>query len=386
MDTSALVDAGLSAGEAATYLALLEAGSTTAGPVIKKTGFHRATAYALLQRLIEKGLASSVIKGKKRYFEAADPEVLLDVMRERENHLRSLLPHLQVKRELAKVRHEATVYEGEQGMRTVFEMMLRALQPGDEHIVFVAADVAEPFSRFLEGWSRRRARKGVRGRIILNEGARHLISVNRSLPLTEVKTVPREFSTPGEVHVFGESVAIVLWGDRPLAFLIGSRQIADSFRGYFRVLWDQDVTVYHGFEDVSRLFFSRIDRYRPGEEYQVLGATWGKAQRERVQRFFLDYHRHRLEKGVRVTLLGNHADQQALRTGLANAGDPSFSSSRVASLPKGMDNPMQINLYRDEAIIILWTKDPIAFSIRNKQVRDSFKAYFDQLWVLSRKR
>ncbi len=47
---------GLSEAEARVYLALLETGSTLAGPIIKKTGLHRGTTYQILQRLKEKGL------------------------------------------------------------------------------------------------------------------------------------------------------------------------------------------------------------------------------------------------------------------------------------------------------------------------------------------
>ncbi|MBU2442745.1 MAG: helix-turn-helix domain-containing protein, partial [Nanoarchaeota archaeon] len=62
-----LEDLGLSEAEAKVYLALLETGSTLAGPIIKKTGLHRGTTYQILQRLIEKGLVSYVIKAGKRY-------------------------------------------------------------------------------------------------------------------------------------------------------------------------------------------------------------------------------------------------------------------------------------------------------------------------------
>ncbi|MBU1270375.1 MAG: helix-turn-helix domain-containing protein [Nanoarchaeota archaeon] len=79
-----LEDLGLSEAEAKVYLALLETGSTLAGPIIKKTGLHRGTTYQILQRLIEKGLVSYVIKAGKRYFEATDPNRFLAILKEKE--------------------------------------------------------------------------------------------------------------------------------------------------------------------------------------------------------------------------------------------------------------------------------------------------------------
>ena len=67
LETDALVDAGLTNAEARVYLALLELGSTTAGPVIKKAGLHRGTTYQVLQRLLEKGhqsLLADLLKPK----------------------------------------------------------------------------------------------------------------------------------------------------------------------------------------------------------------------------------------------------------------------------------------------------------------------------------
>ena len=82
-----LQELGLSEAEAKVYLALLETGSTLAGQIIKKTGLHRGTTYQILQRLKEKGLVSSIIKGKKQYFEPASPDRLMDVLKERQDKI-----------------------------------------------------------------------------------------------------------------------------------------------------------------------------------------------------------------------------------------------------------------------------------------------------------
>ena len=59
----------LAKNESKLYLSLLELGSASATQLIQKSGLHRAVVYDILERLIEKGLASFVIKGRKKYFE-----------------------------------------------------------------------------------------------------------------------------------------------------------------------------------------------------------------------------------------------------------------------------------------------------------------------------
>ena len=57
---------GLTETELNVYKALLRMGISLAADVIKSAQIHRATAYDVLNRLMEKGLASYIIKNKKK--------------------------------------------------------------------------------------------------------------------------------------------------------------------------------------------------------------------------------------------------------------------------------------------------------------------------------
>ena len=57
---------GLTETELNVYRALLRMGMSLAADVIKSAQIHRATAYDVLNRLMEKGLASYIIKNKKK--------------------------------------------------------------------------------------------------------------------------------------------------------------------------------------------------------------------------------------------------------------------------------------------------------------------------------
>ena len=78
MDIKLLLEAGLTEGEVKVYLALLEIGETTTGPLIKKAKVSASKCYDILERLIQKGLVSSSVKANMKYFSAADPKRILD--------------------------------------------------------------------------------------------------------------------------------------------------------------------------------------------------------------------------------------------------------------------------------------------------------------------
>lgn len=48
------------------------------------------------------------------------------------------------------------------------------------------------------------------------------------------------------------------------------------------------------------------------------------------------------------------------------------------------ETPATINIYKDVVFIALWTKNPVAFRVKDKKVADSFKKYFEVMWNLAK--
>ena len=128
---SILEEVGLAGNEVKVYLALLDLGSALAGEITKKSGVNRTNVYDTLDKLIEKGLVSYVIKANRKYFEAASPERLINYLDEREEDIKrkrelvnSILSELRKKRNLSKESQEATIYKGKKGLKSIAEDVL----------------------------------------------------------------------------------------------------------------------------------------------------------------------------------------------------------------------------------------------------------------------
>jgi hypothetical protein len=52
-----------------------------------------------------------------------------------------------------------------------------------------------------------------------------------------VKVLPKEYMSPSEVDILGGKVAIVIYEDEPIAFLIDNAKVAKGFSQYFEMLW-----------------------------------------------------------------------------------------------------------------------------------------------------
>lgn len=380
IDKEVLESIGLTNVEAKVYLDLLELGSSTAGPLIKRLGLHRGTTYSVLERLIEKGLVTYIIKAGKRYFTAADPEVFLDMLKEREEKVKQILPKLKSKKERAQIKQIATIYEGNKAVKSFYEEMLRLSKPGDEQLVFGTQKLTEYFKNYFKNYERRRIKKGLKLKIAYSEAEKDLIKFKKDLPLTEVKTIPKELTTPAEIDICGITTAIVLWAKNPLAFVMQNKDVADSFRSYFNLLWQQEVKIYRGFDDVMGKFASMIDFLKEGEEYYVLGATLGE-WRNRLRKWFGDYHRERIKRKIRLKILYIPKIRDEITYEMTHTGDPKMHLTEIKELPSAFSSPMQINLYRgDRVLIFFFGKDMMCFEIESEVLYKNFKAYFDAIW------
>ena len=106
-----LRELGFSKNESRVYLALLEIGSSNVGRVAARSGVYRTNVYDALEGLVKKGLSSFVVKKGVKYFEAINPEALLEILRERESKLVKILPLLKekhtIKEEVARTWRKA---------------------------------------------------------------------------------------------------------------------------------------------------------------------------------------------------------------------------------------------------------------------------------------
>ena len=53
-------------------------------------------------------------------------------------------------------------------------------------------------------------------------------------------------------------------------------------------------------------------------------------------------------------------------------------------LPKMKNSPVSTNICGDEIAFILWSETPYIIKIKNKEIANSYKNYFDLLWKISR--
>src|SRR3989344_4425511 len=91
---SSLEYIGLKPKEAKIYLALLELGEASVVQIAKSAGIKRTTVYNILPDFINRGLAASTFKKKRKVYFIEDPRSLKNDVKEKESVIDKVMPEL----------------------------------------------------------------------------------------------------------------------------------------------------------------------------------------------------------------------------------------------------------------------------------------------------
>ncbi|MBW3014490.1 helix-turn-helix domain-containing protein [Candidatus Woesearchaeota archaeon] len=374
MNKAILEGIGLTKSEISVYLALLELGSSSTGKIVDKSGASSSKIYEILDRLIQKGLVSYVLKANVKYFEAAPPKRILDYIEEKkasisqqETEVKKLLPELELKRSLAGIGSETQVFKGMKGAKTAFDDILNTLKRNEKYYLFAHSEVKPEFQMFLNQIHSKRAKAGIKCDIIVNELARKDWEIVAKLKGTRIKYVQKELFTPFAFIIYKDKVLISIASDQ-VFIQVKSEKLADGLRSYFDFLWSQKTNTYVGRESLRNLFTEMLEfgDYVVYAEVtrimDILGAD-----------FFLWWQNEKKKRGItsRGIMGEKHRLHKATKSSLTN----------FKFIP-GFENPSgDLFVFKDKVVNVVYTtKEPIAFLIDNKEVADNNRAHFETLW------
>lgn len=246
METELLQEIGLNKSEAKAYLALLELGSSTTGPIMDKAKISSSKIYGVLSRLAEKGIVSTVIKAKTKYYQASSPDAILDYLKEKETELKKqeeqvtrLIPRLKLKQRLLENKQEAQVYIGWKGLMNAFNFMLENLENNSDYIAFAQTPHEEESKEvrlFFIQYQRKREQKKLKIKLIADKLQKSVFS---SEPYTKFKNFNVRYvkNCPPGIVIAKNYIFISTFEPSPVGIVISSMEIAESFKKYFYNEW-----------------------------------------------------------------------------------------------------------------------------------------------------
>ena len=237
MDEKVLEYVGLTKNEIKIYLTLLEMGSGLVGVISRRSGIHRRSVYDILDRLIEKGLVSYISSNKRRSYQVTSPERLRSIINKRQEELNNNIPELLLKYDLVKDKQETHFFRG---VRAIKSLLDDQLEEG-KTVYILGAPINSPndFTHFFQRFDKQRIKQKIKCYFIF----RHSEKQDIKIPLSQHKFLPKDkiqtHYGPASTITYADKVVHFIWHPKnPVAIFIRQKDLAQSFKQYFDIIWD----------------------------------------------------------------------------------------------------------------------------------------------------
>ncbi|OIO80250.1 hypothetical protein AUJ84_04365 [Candidatus Pacearchaeota archaeon CG1_02_32_132] len=218
----------------------MELGSSIAGTILEKSGLPNSTIHRDLNSLIEKGLINFILEGKRKIYQATNPEHFFDFIEEKKRKFQEILPELKRKQGIARIKEKASIYKGKKGINEIYSIMRDS--NGKEYNTFGGGE--ECANKMGLTWWLNHHRKRIANKL----SARQVFDMTvkpiggteiEKLPMTEIRYLPKEFASFQETVIVGDKVAINIFTENPYGILIEDKHVAEGYRKHFELLWKQ---------------------------------------------------------------------------------------------------------------------------------------------------
>jgi len=248
MDTEkTLQELGLTKGEVSVYFALFSLGETTVGPISKLSRVSHAKVYPILDRLIEKGLVSHVIKQGRKNFSATNPNSLTELLNkkirtleDKKSNIKKIASSLSKKQKSKEQTQYSRVFEGFKGLRNLFSELFEKNR-NKEILVFGLDDVLseDSFANFLTFYHDLRKKKKVKIKLILNKNSKKVHQGYKKSGAFSIqdKTKFTDKIFPIGTFILSDHVITIVTDKKVTAFDTKSGQNADRYKKFFESVW-----------------------------------------------------------------------------------------------------------------------------------------------------
>jgi predicted transcriptional regulator len=237
---------GLSPNEAKIYEALVEKGESSISEIAINAQIHRRNAYDAINRLVDKGLCFLIVSQKENRYNAVDPDKLTELLGERLQELGKMLPELKKKFQKREAPQEAYIYRGLEGQKNILRDVIRVGQ--DSYFLGAKGGWFDPrLQAAREAFFRDANKKGIK---FIQLFEHDILSKMPGFPgyfpgKLQYRFLPKEYATNSAIHVFGDYV--VTYTGLPIGripddlvfFVIRSKDLAESYRTWFKYMWQQ---------------------------------------------------------------------------------------------------------------------------------------------------
>lgn len=147
--------------------------------------------------------------------------------------------------------------------------------------------------------------------------------------------------------------------------------LPEMLRFYNQTKEKEETNFYKGKNGLKTVFEDQIEE---GKEILILGAS--PIAYEVMEFYFHWFDKKRTANKIKTRIIFNKIKQEKTKK---------IPLSEVRYLPEKYSSPLAVNIYGDKVAIILWSKEnPLAIVIKQKEIADGYKKYFEIMWQVAK--
>ncbi|MBT3298158.1 hypothetical protein HN385_04490 [archaeon] len=245
-----LKELGFSEGEIKVYLSLFKLGESSVGPISKESKVSHAKVYPILDKLIEKGLVSCIIKEGRKKFNANNPNMLLELLNKKvrdleynKKEIEKIIPSLLAKQKEEELQQYSRVFEGYRGVKGLFLELFTNDNKNEEIFVFGLNESLKEarMMSFFKFYHDLRKKNKIKVRLLLNKNIKRTIEKNYKdmIGNESIKYVNIKF--PTGVFIFKDHVINIIADDKKItAFDLRSKINSEKYKEFFNDIWSNN--------------------------------------------------------------------------------------------------------------------------------------------------
>jgi sugar-specific transcriptional regulator TrmB len=239
---SYLKSLGLSDSESSIYLTALQNGPQTIQTLARLTAYSRVTIYEHVDSLMNRGLISTVEKGKKRFFAAEPPERVISFAENQVSQLQSTLKEM-----VSSIQELKLIQSGDKPVVKMFEWKDAAKTIRDDVLntnpsilyefgnIDAVVDFIGDRKSFVDYYNELEKRKIKRKLIFLSKEKEPV----RRGGFEEIISIKNEDDFFGDIFVYGNKISLITMKGEQIVVVVESKILSDTFVRFFELLWNQ---------------------------------------------------------------------------------------------------------------------------------------------------
>ena len=233
----------MSKNEGKVYEALLELGESSVTDITKKSGVHRRNVYDTLQRLNEKWIIFTIFCWKENLYKAAEPQKLFEMIHEKEDIFKKILPYLEDMSNKKPFTEAAFIYKWVEWYKNYVRDMTRVGE--DCFFLWAKWNWLTPWIPFRneEVFKKSIDKNWKKVKIIFDPRVRERKDIQDTASW-EFRFLPKWYETKWVMDVFWDYVVTFnstwIWNfwEGGSIFVMINKELAESYRIWFKFIWD----------------------------------------------------------------------------------------------------------------------------------------------------